>query len=386
MKPQQIRRRQHSNQNYTNGTQTKLSEAQVLPNYHRMESEEKELNVKTIAVATLYVLSGVSQPLLMTVVKDAGLGDPTCQLYMLFYYIGPSLVTFSLFFPNNSSSKQLSSNNAKIIERTTLVKTMCIALIDICAQAMNYTGATMAGPTIFAIIYSSVTVWAALYSRLLLSRKMNYTQWGAVFVVFLGLLITAFNSVALGPGVFRGSCLVVFGSSLHAMTYVLSEAIMTRGDKLDIAVNCAIQGLVACTAFLMWQIFYTRPRFTELILIPMNNAHTTSFRAIRILLSLSFANLIHALTFMYTLKYFPSGATSAGVMKGLQAVLVFVFTSIIFCGHTTGGSEMCFTLLKFYSLVIVVFGIILYGYGTTTNNTTRQLNKEYQHILDVSER
>ena len=73
-------------------------------------------------------------------------------------------------------------------------------------------------------------------------------------------------------------------------------------------------------------------------------------------------------------------------MKGLQAVLVFVFTSIIFCGHTTGGSEMCFTLLKFYSLVIVVFGIILYGYGTTTNNTTRQLNKEYQHILDVSER
>ena len=100
---------------------------------------------------------------------------------------------------------------------------MCIALIDICAQAMNYTGATMAGPTIFAIIYSSVTVWAALYSRLLLSRKMNYTQWGAVFVVFLGLLITAFNSVALGPGVFRGSCLVVFGSSLHAMTYVLSE-------------------------------------------------------------------------------------------------------------------------------------------------------------------
>merc|ERR1711862_312457 len=136
-------------------------------------------------------------------------------------------------------------------------------------------------------------------------------------------------------------------------------------------VNCAIQGIVACFAFFLWQGFYTRPRFADLILSPMENANTTSFQALKILVLLSFANLIHALTFFYTLKYFPGGATSAGVMKGLQAVLVFFFTSIIFCGNT-GGSEMCFTLLKFCSLIVVVYGIILFGIGTT--NGKKHLN------------
>ena len=38
----------------------------------------------------IYVLSGCFQPIIMRLIKDAGLADPTCQLYMLFYYLGPS--------------------------------------------------------------------------------------------------------------------------------------------------------------------------------------------------------------------------------------------------------------------------------------------------------
>eukprot|EP00804_Cyclotella_cryptica_P013666 CCRYP_018783-RC/>CCRYP_018783-RC protein AED:0.17 eAED:0.17 QI:168/1/1/1/0/0/2/1123/174 len=46
--------------------------------------------------ACLYVLSGVSQPILMAYAKHAGLGDSTCQLYMLFYYLGPATVALTL--------------------------------------------------------------------------------------------------------------------------------------------------------------------------------------------------------------------------------------------------------------------------------------------------
>ena len=54
---------------------------------------------------------------------------------------------------------------------------------------------------------------------------------------------------------------------------------------------------------------------------------------------------------------------SAGIMKGLQAVLVFFLTSLIFCGKS-GGEEMCFTSLKFASLIVVVSGVLLYGLAT----------------------
>ena len=74
-------------------------------------------------------------------------------------------------------------------------------------------------------------------------------------------------------------------------------------------------------------------------------------------------NMIHALTFFQTLRNFPGGATSAGVMKGLQAVLVFCFTHWLYCGRI-GGEEMCFTRSKFVSLVTVCTGLVVYGAAT----------------------
>ncbi len=337
-------------------------------------------------IATIYVLSGATQPLLMTLVKSAGLGDPICQIYMLFYYLGPTMVVFSLCCPSKNTTGTLSGNNNNSdhndsTSKNLILKASSIALIDIIAQSMNYTGSTMAGPTIFAIIYSSVTIWTALYSYFLLSRKLSILQWGGVIIVFFGLVITSINSVSVGQHVFNGTILILIGSSLHALTYVLSEIIMTQ-QKLSLQLNCSIQAIVACTIYFLWQMVYTKKYYHEKMEIPMIESGTTVQVALMILFSLSLSNLIHATSFFYTLKYFPGGATSAGVMKGLQAVLVFVFSSLVYCStgefHSSseigggeggeekmyGGEEMCFTYIKFVSLVVVLTGVVLFAVAT----------------------
>jgi drug/metabolite transporter (DMT)-like permease len=308
----------------------------------------------TLAFASFYVLSGVTQPLLMTLAKEAGIADPKCQLYMLFYYLGPASVVCCL----------LSNNDSTWPSPRALGKASCIAAFDFIAQALNYTGSAMAGPTIFAIIYSSVTVWTAVFSWILLGRKPNLLQWVGILTVFGGLAITSLDSMSMGREVFHGSCLVTVGSMIHAITYVASEAVMTKGDdKLTVQQNCAVQGIVSCIALLLWQIVYTWPRFNELILEPMKENHTSYSKAISILLSFTVANLVHALCFFHTLKHFWGGSTSAGVMKGLQAVLVFVFSSLAFCGRF-GGDEMCFSRVKFISLLTVIGGVLLFGKAT----------------------
>ena len=142
----------------------------------------------------------------MVYAKQAGLANPKCQLYMLFYYIGPALVALQMkcscsggvrkkqieklctrcdqntnennlnygsVSPSNShqTSSQIDSSNYsnQTIKdsdsdrswptKPLFVKASLIALFDIFAQSMVYTGNNLAGPTIFAIIYSSVTVW-----------------------------------------------------------------------------------------------------------------------------------------------------------------------------------------------------------------------------------
>lgn len=77
----------------------------------------------------------------------------------------------------------------------------------------------------------------------------------------------------------------------------------------------------------------------------------------------------------------------AGVMKGLQAVLVFVATHFLYCGKT-GGSEMCFTNGKFSSLVTVVGGVFWFSFVTPAGSTAplrTKRNDEHtnQPVLDL---
>jgi drug/metabolite transporter (DMT)-like permease len=327
----------------------------------------------TVAYAGCYVLSGCCQPILMTICKDAGLGDPIAQVYMLFYAFGPALVIVPLL-----------SKRTEWPSRVIIWKAVGIALFDIVATCMNYAGAALAGPTIFSIVYSSVSVWTAVYSQLFLGRSMDFWQWAAVLTVFGGLALTATDSLRLGESVIRGLILVTFGSAMHALTYVMSETVMTVGEeRLSGQQNCAIQSSVACILFLVWELVYTVPRFDETIWEPMQAAETSVFKALALLGLFALFSLIHSITFFHTLIHFPGGATSAGVMKGLQAVLVFVFTHWAFCGRT-GGDEMCFSKTKFLSLIIVVGGVIWYGTATQASRMrgNRGQSGRYERIDD----
>lgn len=236
----------------------------------------------------------------MAYAKHAGLADPSCQLYMLFYYLGPASVAITLRRSRNikhakslSEYGSLSLGDVVVEEYGTATDDRLwpnynqmkfasfVALWDIGAQSMVYageklrchcftltqiclfsnanvsfvTGNNLAGPTIFSIIYSSVTVWAALYSQVLLSRSMSRDQWIGVVLVVFGLSLTALDSVSEGEHVFAGALLILIGSSLHAITYVLSEMIMLppsseaesvgllakyRLDPISVRANCAV--------------------------------------------------------------------------------------------------------------------------------------------------
>ncbi|KAL7462171.1 hypothetical protein ACHAXS_002560 [Conticribra weissflogii] len=412
----------------------------------------------------------------MAYAKHAGLANPRCQLYMLFYYIGPASVGLTLrrrggrrrngqksssgkkerggsgectgfehgkdkggfqhgnlisYGSNNVNSAKdddRDDNDSDEDDESTwppmalVIHASSIAVFDIFAQSMCYTGNNLAGPTIFAIIYSSVTIWAAIYSNVLLSRTLNRYQWMGVCLVVVGLSLTAMDSLSSGENVFVGACLILVGSSGHGLVYVLSEKVMippssaeSSGDTIivdesekttttpttshskfqcskpaqsskigdqiqpllqplkekmkaepthiSVRANCAIQGTVATVTLLFWQIVYTLPRFDGLILAPMRDAGTSSLEAFWILSGIALANLLHSVTFFQTLKYFPGGATSAGVLKGLQAVMVFVASSVLLCGRW-GGLEMCWSGNKFLSLIVVVGGIFLYATST----------------------
>eukprot|EP00913_Durusdinium_trenchii_P000083 g73.t1 len=73
-----------------------------------------------------------------------------------------------------------------------------------------------AGSSIFAVVYASVTIWAALLSRILLQRRLSRRQWLSIGSVFGGLALTGLDAKSLGPEVFMGSLMIATGTILHA--------------------------------------------------------------------------------------------------------------------------------------------------------------------------
>mmetsp|Transcript_14558 Transcript_14558/g.40445 ORF Transcript_14558/g.40445 Transcript_14558/m.40445 type:complete len:392 (-) Transcript_14558:501-1676(-) len=326
-------------------------------NGHSMVSRDQSspISLRTFSNAGLYILSGCCQPLIVTLIKAAGLANPRCQLYMVPYTLVPTI--YLLFVVVNDPREQ------KWPHRSAIFKASGCAAWDVASTTLNYTGATMAGPTIFSIIYSAVTIWTAIFSRLFLGRKMNVWQWMNVFIVFGGLTITAMDSSSMGKDVVRGSLYILVGSAMHGLTYVMCEALMTVGEaRLTAVQNNLVQGAVAGAMLCLWQLFYTIPHSSD-ITVPMHNAGTSLLYALVLLGGFGLSNVVHSCTYFHTLLHFPNGATSAGVMKGLQAVLVFMVTDLFYC-NKLGGPEMCFTTSKCVSLITVCGGVLGYGYAT----------------------
>jgi drug/metabolite transporter (DMT)-like permease len=382
-----------------------------------------------LAVAVVYVCSGICQPLLMTKLKSAGLADSAAQLYMFFYYAGPSCLLSLVVPPLWADGKFCGCGCGCFLQRlqrncvggdgtagqprpaprsisnpsaSTLWRAAAIAIFDITAQSLNYTGAGLAGATIFAVVYSSVTVWTAIFSRLFLRRSLPTLQWVAVAIVCAGLCITVLDSSGRysssassttsthiasndvdSERILRGTLLMLCGSCMHGATYVLSEAIMKRTSSGTAAAgaggdgdggtatartsrdfllpleNAVVQGLVASVGLLLWQVVYTIPRWTASVVDPMRTAGTTVFQAAILYGVFALANLFHSLSFYHTLAHYPGGSTSAGVMKALQAVLVFAAAHFLYCSAAT--PETCFTWTKGLSLLTVAGGVVLFG-------------------------
>jgi drug/metabolite transporter (DMT)-like permease len=314
------------------------------------EGKPSALLISVLVV--IFVASGVAQPLLSSQNKYMGLANATAQLYMVPYFAGMASVGFLYFCIPSRRWFHYKVH-----------KSLGIAMVDLIGQILNYTGNNMAGSGIFSVIYASVSIWCAVLSWVFGLRKVHLWQWLAIFLVFGGLVVSAVGSVQGGRQVTIGAGLLVIGSFLHAVMYCLSEFVSVRGgpdEKIPPHINCGTMATTEVLVLTIWQFIYTIPHWDETIEQPMEKEGTTVAGVCIIFAAIGFANFVHSASFFYLLKHL--GAVSAAVMKGLQAVLVFVMADIIFCG---AHKHQCIDSYKVVSLVIVVGGVLAYAAVTS---------------------
>ena len=290
-----------------------------------------------------------------------------------------------------------------------------LAGIDILSQGLCLIGLVYAGSSIYIIVYSSTTIWAAVWSYFLLQKYLNIRQWLSVVVVVAGLGITALDTKSSGNGSGSGGVgdavvgivMILLGSFTHALTWVLiekwtsqkkcqaesaSERESRSGTVSGTRVSewhsgseeksppsvaapelvCSLMGIFGCVFYSIWQVVYTIPRWDELVTAPIAAKGGNEWHICIAFMLLAFMGFLHAVSFYHLLGHVGSVAT--GVLKGVQSVAVLVLSHEAFCAIE---SSQCFNVYKGVSLVVVLSGVYFYSVSTEKSlNSSTSLSVE----------
>ena len=104
-----------------------------------------------------------------------------------------------------------------------IIRTIGLGLFFSLIPSLSYCGSGL-----FQVAFSSVAIWSALYSRIILKRPINRVQWLGIGIVTLGLVLSPLSAQNTSNSPLTGILLTLLGAQFYALSYILNEYISVR--------------------------------------------------------------------------------------------------------------------------------------------------------------
>ena len=215
------------------------------------------------------------------------------------------------------------------------------------------------------VIYSSTTVWTALWASWN-GERLSAGRWLGVLLIFLGMFLNTGGSFAQVKGDATATSTMIVGVSaclcgtiLHAAMFVYSEVAIKRVG-IEPLVLSASMGIVETSCLAAWNLGLLATGGAELYVDPKHKGDVDVTYILMLYGGLILVNAVHAWSFFNMLDQV--GAVSSAVMKGAQVVLVFATSVVFFCQFQ---ASQCFSWSKAIAVAVVVAGLLIYAYSTS---------------------
>ncbi|GIQ83026.1 hypothetical protein KIPB_004272 [Kipferlia bialata] len=248
-----------------------------------------------------------------------------------------------------------------------------LSLVDVIASTVVIFGQLWVGSAMYTIVYSSVPIWAAIGSRILVGRKLTNQQWAFIGTVVTGLGISGVDALNQpGDRMVAGCVVTLIGTIMHSGTYFLAEAVLRRPDQRPLHPQryCGLVGIFDVLWLMLYVLIYTVPRWQELVIDPITDAGS-HYSAIWLLYGiLTLVDTVHSGCFYTMLGVI--GSVSMAVYKTVASVGVFLGSALFFC--SVDPAE-CMTGYKVASLIVVLVGVVGYAVKTDAVQKAEALRK-----------
>ena len=207
-----------------------------------------------------------------------------------------NLFALPLLFRHHWTEEALKTSErertAEMLRRLYDPRMFIIAICAIVGEIANQSSIILAGSLTFTVVYSSVTIWTALFGIPLLHKSPNRIQWTALILIVIGLLSSAYShtaheDLALVPrhnvSAFEadpvaeqeasasaadfliGAVCGVLGSISYALMYVMTEKVQKAADAPPPEALCVFVGMVGTTILLLYIVVWDGPSWKNLV-------------------------------------------------------------------------------------------------------------------------
>eukprot|EP01080_Neovahlkampfia_damariscottae_P011296 gene11296-4107_t len=318
------------------------------------------MNFSLLLTCFLYLTSAMSVTIVRQYLSNYGVSDEDTLLLGQVTFLAYTFSGFisATFFPEPQNKKLREKESATIY-------IVIYAMAGLTGNLLCNIGMTYAGSGIFQVLYSSSLIFTALISFVVNKKKTTVTQTIAIFVIVGGLSVTAipnfFSNDKANEKFSTGIFLSLAGTFLMSIGYVLDEYLLDNKHRFQLeSYHLAVRtGLLSFTVLTTYQYFYILPKWTEV------TSSITNTQMVLILLFVQFsADLFNIIAYYAAIS--KVGATATGVIQGINTILVFIFSSILFCSQY---QNQCFTQYKAISAVFVTVGVLIYTFGSPKEKT-----------------
>lgn len=232
-----------------------------------------------------------------------------------------------------------------------------VALALFVGKGLGTVGLTYTGSGLYVVIYSSATLWSALFSFLLYKQRLPVMQIVSLFIVFAGLCITAFKasggSTKDSDDIMYGIIITLTSSCMQSLALVYFRQV-TSG--LHFYTSNYLLGCFGLFFDLIYIVCYTIPHWDELIGAPMMAKGNDGTGILILYVGSTLINIFKSWGWGTVMK--EGGPVVLGLCQACKSIGIFGLSAVMFCAHQ---ESQCYSTEKTIATVMVVFGVTLYS-------------------------
>lgn len=168
-----------------------------------------------------------------------------------------------------------------------------MTVIDVSATTMTLFGQILCGSGIYIVIYSSLTIWSAIGSRVLMRRVFHWMQILGICVVTVGLAISGAAQFATGSlEVIVGVIITLTGTILHSCVYWLNEFFNFRFG-VNMQIICGYSGLYGVCLYILYELCRVIPNYEAMVVDPVLEHKGVWWQIVLLYAALVAVDLLH---------------------------------------------------------------------------------------------